>query len=132
MGICKLEGSRISKYHRRNNRKVCIIFTIISDCEISDFFGRPLPGEEISVSVVHSGVTRFLFIRRIIKTKCTLIQKKLLRYRGSYLPTTLFAYSKPTKKSQRKKDFFLVKTGWKGDYSRAHLFCFANQTVPDS
>ena len=58
---CKLEGSRISKYRRRNNR--------------SFYRRRPLPGEDICYSticrwtVVHSRVTNFLFIRWIIRTK---------------------------------------------------------------
>ena len=38
--------------------------------------------------MVNSGVASFLFIRLIIKTKCKLLQKSLLHYSGSYLPTT--------------------------------------------
>ena len=98
--VCKLEGSRISKYHRRNNRKFYRrhYFRVRED-----FFGKPLPGQEISVSyflslllslnivcirqLAHSGVTSFLYIRWIIKTKCKLLQKSLSRYSGSYLPS---------------------------------------------
>ena len=45
--LSKLERSRISKYHRRNNRKFYQRYYFRPR---EDFFGRPLPGEEISES----------------------------------------------------------------------------------
>ena len=68
-GYVSYRGAEFQNITDGRNNTAAIIY----DCG-EDFFVRPLPGEEISVSdflllnclhetVVHSGVTSFLFIR---------------------------------------------------------------------
>ena len=83
-------GSRISKYHRTNNRELyCRQYF-----QLRDNFWKTFPWEEMSVVelfALHSGPLKsneLSIFSRIIKTKYKLLRKSLLRYSLSYLPTT--------------------------------------------